>query len=103
MPEPVTLEEAKKHLRVEHDDEDDLIQGLITTAREYCEGFQNISLISGEDGGDPPLVSARVKLAMLLLLTHWYEHREAVNIGNITSEVPMGVEALLWQDRNVPI
>jgi uncharacterized phiE125 gp8 family phage protein len=40
--EPVTLDQAKKQLRVDADmtDDDTLIQGLITAAREYCEGFQ---------------------------------------------------------------
>lgn len=39
--EPVTLAEAKAHLRIEHTESDALITNLITAAREYCEGFQN--------------------------------------------------------------
>lgn len=35
--EPVTLAEAKRHLRVEFEDDDDYIVGLITAARQYCE------------------------------------------------------------------
>ncbi|MBN6186317.1 phage head-tail connector protein [Aneurinibacillus sp. BA2021] len=44
--EPLSLEEAKAHLRVEHDDEDALIQGLIRAAREYCESFQRRAYVS---------------------------------------------------------
>lgn len=35
--EPITLAQAKLHLRVDHADEDALIEGLITTVRMACE------------------------------------------------------------------
>jgi len=39
--EPITLEEAKQHLRVDGNDDDFLMQSLIKQAREWCENFQN--------------------------------------------------------------
>ncbi len=44
--EPITLAQAKAHLRVDTSDEDALITSLITAAREYCESFQNRALIT---------------------------------------------------------
>ena len=45
--EPVTLAEAKAHLRIEHDDENDYITTLIEVAREYVEiGMCNRTLMS---------------------------------------------------------
>lgn len=35
--EPVTLDLAKQHLRVDFDDDDTLIESYIAAAREYCE------------------------------------------------------------------
>ncbi len=44
--EPVSLAEAKLHLRVDMTDDDDLITGLITAAREWSEGYQNRAYIT---------------------------------------------------------
>lgn len=43
--EPITLEQAKKHLRVVFSDEDDYISMLITVARQMAEGRLNRSLV----------------------------------------------------------
>lgn len=183
--EPVTLEEAKAHLRIDGTEEDVLIAGLIQAAREYCEGFQNRAYITqtwqcwldnwpggdeieiprpplqavnsikyyGEDGteytlspevfivdahnqpgrvvlassnrtwpettlrptngiciefsagygGNSDTVPMRVKQAMLLLIGHWHENREAVLTGTISKEIEFAVSSLLWLDRVVPV
>lgn len=44
--EPVTLEEAKLHCRVDASEDDDLISGLITSARDWVESFDNRALIT---------------------------------------------------------
>lgn len=36
-----------------------------------------------------------VRVALFLLVAHFYETREAVNVGNIVNEVPFGAKALL--------
>lgn len=44
---PVTLEQAKQHLKIDLDDEDSLIQGvLIPAATEHAEGFLNRRLMT---------------------------------------------------------
>jgi len=170
--EPLSLEEAKLHLRVENAEDDTLIGTLISAAREAAETFLGrmiperqfeivldrypetpyrlpllpvksvVSIVCVlEDGSEIPLgegtfriaagdrlivddwpqgtprtydaltitvtagtetVPARWKQAMLLVIGHWYEHRESVNVGNIVNELPQGFEMLLWPDRVVP-
>lgn len=54
---------------------------------------------SGESPASADLVPQTIKQAILMLVGHFYENRETVNIGNITSKVPMAFEALLWPHR----
>lgn len=178
--EPVTLAEAKIQLRVDVSDEDTYIEGLISTAREWCEGFQNKAYIlqtiektfdcfpcSVFDLPRPPMVAVssikyydiknveyifdpllyfvdtssepgrvalnyavqwptitlrpingvivrytagqvdastvpkKVKQAILLLVCHWYDNREAV--GKVDGEIAFTVKSLLGQDRVWPV
>jgi uncharacterized phiE125 gp8 family phage protein len=179
--DPLTVAEAKAHLRVDHTTDDSYIESLIKAARVTCENFQNRAYITQTrklylddfpgvncpielpfaplqsvssltyvdtdgttqtwatsnyqvdtkaqpgtvepvDGVTYPLVypnkrnaviityicgygatSASVpesaRHAMRLLISDWYNQREDTVIGNIVNSLPMGVEALLWQDR----
>lgn len=64
----VTLDEAKLHMRVDHDDEDEYIAGLILAAETH------IGMYLGDDLPDP--MPAPVKAAVLLLVGDLYENRE---------------------------
>ncbi len=44
--EPLTLEETKNWIKVEYDEDDDLISSLITAARQYAETHQKRSLVA---------------------------------------------------------
>ena len=51
---------------------------------------------------DPPsvdLVPSSLKTAMLMLISHWYEHRETVVIGQVQAEVEFGFNALVNRHR----
>lgn len=50
-------------------------------------------------GAASSAVPAHLRSAVKLILGHLYENREAVNIGNITNELPFGVEALISPER----
>jgi len=63
-----TVEEAKTHLRVDHDVEDEYIDSLIAAAEDH------VSKYLGDDLPDP--MPNPVKAAVLLLVADLYEHRE---------------------------
>lgn len=64
----VTLEEAKLHMRVDGDDEDTYITGLVMAAETHVSNFL------GDDLPDP--MPAPIKAAVLLLVADLYENRE---------------------------
>lgn len=95
--EPVTLAEAKLHLRINPGDtsEDGLIKDLITAAREFCENYTGKELV-----GENVVVPKTVKQALLLLIAHWYNNREAVVAANVVPrEVELTVRTLLNQHK----
>ena len=70
----LTLPETKLHLRVDHSDEDALIEALMTTATAACANFLNM------DAADLVVaVPAPVKSAALLMVAGLYENREDVS------------------------
>ena len=147
----VSLPELKAHLRVDHAEEDGLIQTLGLAAMGYLDGWAGVLgraiqpqtwRVTAERAGEVilplPDVSAAVAdygagpealvvvsgnlgavvtvtgpcsidficgmaaqqqaiaaVIVKMLVGHWYENREAVNIGNITSQLPMAAEMLI--------
>jgi uncharacterized phiE125 gp8 family phage protein len=176
---PLSLAEAKAHLRVNHGDEDALIEALIDAAADHVDGWSGvlgkclvtqtwrysvrdwsmvrvglapvqsvtvryypsgggalatlaadqyrlvadghgvkIDIVDGASwpelatrpdavqvdavlgyGDSADAVPAGVRAAMLLLVGHLYQNREAVVVGTSAIDLPMGVEALLVPHR----
>lgn len=44
--EPISLTEAKNHLRVDHNDDDTLITALITASRDFCEQWTKRAFVT---------------------------------------------------------
>ena len=96
----------KVHLRLDddHTGEDTLLQAygraawvlsqnktgrLWVAADELPEGAQENAVVLDDD----------VRLAMLLLVAHWYEHREAASEVSGIKVLPLAVDALLGPYR----
>lgn len=101
----ITLNEAKLHLRVDHDYDDSDIQLKLDAAEEQAINFLerkvyataddlNSAIMLNKAGERPMLINSSFKAAVLLLLGHLYENREEGSNDN-TSNVKYGFERLL--------
>lgn len=80
----VTREEAKLHLRVDHDDEDELIAHLIESAKQSADRFLNNPF---EDQlGVPQEIPADVKTWVLRRVAFLYEQR----VENVVADTVPG-------------
>lgn len=69
----------------------------------YCRDDAVSVTFTAGYGADGSAVPLPIRQAILLLVGHWYENREAVNIGNITTALPFAVDALLAPYRRIGI
>ncbi len=85
----LTLEEVKNYLRVDHDEDDALIEGLISSALKLC---MDIYRTEDQEEFDADQNS---KVAVLYAVAYLYEHREEADHNGLS----LSLRALLSGDR----
>lgn len=91
------LARVKLHLRVDGDEEDQVITGYVEAAKSHVAMHCDRVLVETDPAGPEEMgLTPDVEQAILLLVGHWYANREAVVIGTSASEVPLAVDRLLW-------
>ena len=85
----ITLEEAKSYLRVDFDDEDEMIESLIQSSIQHSMDVARVN--REEDLSKNP----NGKIAVLYMTAYLYEHREEADY----SELNLTLRALLFGMR----
>lgn len=65
-------------------------------------GGEDILVVRYTLGYAAGMLPKEIEQAILLIVGHWYEHRETVNIGNIVNEIPFAAKTLLDLRRVIP-
>ncbi len=76
----------------------------LNASLKHAEKITNCRLYDNavpDDDPDGLVIEADIKLAMMLLVSHWYENREPVSSDSVNS-IPFGVDAILKQHRKIP-
>ena len=67
----VSLAEAKQYLRVTFDDDDALLEQMLTTAQELCMAVARLEGTEEDSAG-----ANHMRIAILYAVAYLYEHRE---------------------------
>lgn len=81
------LEELKLFLRIDDNEEDIIIQALQLSAEEYLTNA----------GINKDYTKELYKLAIKILVSHWYENRAVETIGKNVSKIAFGLDTILIQ------
>lgn len=81
------LEELKLFLRIDGEEENSLIEGLKIGAEEYLTNV----------GIQKDYSKELYKLAIKILISHWYENRSVETIGKNVSKIAFGLDTILVQ------
>lgn len=105
MTQFLTKEQVKLNLRIDHDDEDSLIESLIGAAFDAFEQSTNRKLYAvdspiPEDVLNGIYISDSITQGAYLLIGHWYKNRETVGVG---IELPMATDWLWKRHRWVNV
>jgi len=89
------LEKVKANLILEHDEDDVLLKGMIASAIDYAESYQNRKSGSYSENDMPPTTER----AVIMLSTHLYESRDGSTGGFFADSVPAGQQ--VWNTVNM--
>nr|WP_299500410.1 head-tail connector protein [uncultured Rhizobium sp.] len=90
----LVLADVKEHLRVYHGDEDDLIVAKMDAAEAHLESLLGYSITEEFE-----TVPADIKEAIMTLVGHWFENREATNSGGF-EDTPFTVWDVVRERRS---
>ena len=87
----VTVDEVKTHLRIQHDEEDVYIAGLIAQAQTAAEDYCRVKF--GNETPEP------VRLAAILMTSFYYENRDIPDMTTYKA-MRMAFDSLLYPYRD---
>ena len=96
----VTVDEVKTHLRIQHNEEDEYIAGLIAKAQTAAEDYCRVQFEPEPDEeGHVPEVPQPVRLAVILMTSFYYENRDIPDMTTYKA-TRMAFDSLLYPYRD---
>lgn len=83
------LEDIKQYLRIEHEEDDNMLEVLNTRASMYIKNAV----------GNIDKQNELYHMAVIVLVGHWYDNRQVFQTGSNSYSVPHSFEAIIQQLR----
>lgn len=85
----VSLEVAKKYCRIDHEDDDDLVQAFIQASKEYVKSYTGLSEEAIE-------TKESITPAVLMLCADMYDNRSATDSSSrVSTKINMVLDSIL--------
>jgi uncharacterized phage protein (predicted DNA packaging) len=101
-----TIDELKAHINLDHDEDNDLLKTYANAAKITIENYLNRKLYNAsvpDSDSNGIVVNDAIKVAVLMLVSHWYDNREAVTINGNVSALPLAYQMLINPYRIIPL
>ena len=97
----VETDDLKTHLRIENDEEDEYIEGLIAQAQTAAEDYCRVEFEPVDEDGNPIeyRVPEPVRLAIMLMASFYYENRDIPDMTTYKA-MRMAFDSLLYPYRD---
>jgi uncharacterized phage protein (predicted DNA packaging) len=86
------LEFVKEYLKVDYEDEDATIQMLILAAKSYIETILGFKI--EKEWTTSSEIPDELTVAALMIIAHWFDHRQMQTTGTLGDEIRFAVTAL---------
>lgn len=88
---------VKKHLNIDDDitEDDGYLTLLIEAATTNFETSAQRQLVKESSTDSDVVFNREIEIGLLMLIGHWYNHRESVVIGGVVSELPLSTQ-FIW-------
>lgn len=95
----VTVEILKQQMRIDHGEDDQLIQRKAEAAQDHIERLLGFKIEESYGGADQDPVPPALVEAVCQLVGDWYDNREASIVGESIRSLPQGVAEIVREYR----
>jgi len=99
----IGLDEAKRHLHMTHDLDDETIVECILAAEAYAEQFMERALVPWDEEDTNSMPPDDVRQAIKMLMAEYYEQRTKGVVGTIYTKLPHVDDMLHFHRKNLGV